>query len=129
MNRKFIMRALFVAGCAAVVLLAVGSAYVRSHSPHPDVFAYSKVMAAAERFKVDLETRQQPIPESVTLRQLLDQGFLAPNDAKGFEGLDVTVSLRPVDGHRPNEALVRVRFPNGDECVALGDGSVQQFRR
>jgi hypothetical protein len=128
MNRKHLLAIVVAVVCAGVLMLAGGLLYVQTHSPHPDMFEYSKVVAAAERYKADLEKRRLPVPSSVTLQELLQRRFLAHDEVKDFDGLQVTVSLR-ADVTRPTAELMRVRFPNGDECIALGDGSVQQVRR
>jgi hypothetical protein len=123
-----VSRVMVLVVCGLALMVAAGFVYVPTHSPHPDMRQYAKLMTAARHFRADLERQHQAVPESVNLRELLSRGFLTAADAKEFEGLQVTVSLRG-DVERPNEALMRVQFPNGDECVALGDGSVQQFRR
>jgi hypothetical protein len=71
---------------------------------------------------------QQTVPDAVTLQDLVNRGFLAQTEVQGFTGMQVTFSLR-TNGDPPEEALMRVRFPNGDECIAMGDGSVRQVRR
>ena len=127
MNRICVSRVAVVVVCALGLMLAAGLLYVPSHSPHPDVRAYAKVVAAAQRFRADLRSQRQAVPDAVTLQDLVHHGFLAPAEVKGFNGMQVTISLR-TETDRPEEALMRVRFPNGDECIAMGDGSVRQVR-
>jgi hypothetical protein len=124
-----VRRVVVVAVCASALVVAAAllcaPAYFSSH-PHPDAWEYAKVMAAAQQYRADLEAREQRVPDSVTLRELVERGLLRQDDARHFEGLQVSVSLRTAPD-RLREDLMRVRFPNGDECVAMGDGSVQQF--
>jgi hypothetical protein len=130
MNRIRVSRVavVVVVVCALGLMLAAGSLYVPFHSPHPDVREYARVVAAAQRYRADLLNRRQTVPDAVTLQDLVNRGVLAQTEVQGFTGMQVTFSLR-TNGDPPEEALMRVRFPNGDECIAIGDGSVRQVRR
>jgi hypothetical protein len=113
-----------IVAAVAVLMMVAGSIYVGDHSPHPAMSQYSKVLAAANAYSISLKNQGLWVPASVTLQELGMRGFLQPSDVAGFEGMQVTISLRP-DESQPQDALMRVRLPDGQEVVALGDGSVQ----
>ena len=82
------------------------------------------VFQAAQAYKRALEAKGQPVPQTVSLADLTRKGFYGPEQAAAFDGYEVTVSL-VADESRPQEVLMRVRFPKGDEVAVLCDGSVQ----
>ena len=55
------------------------------------------------------------------------QGLLTSNAVAGFAGMKVTVTLG-LDPQNLRQVLMRARQPNGEEIVALNDGSVQVQR-
>jgi len=84
--------------------------------------------AAVHAYVWDLQARRMPVPESVTLEQLVQAGFLRHEDAKAFDGMEVSFALHP-NPDRPQESIIRVRMPNGEQLAVLGDGSVQELSR
>lgn len=110
---------------AAVLLVVAGLAYVRTHAPHPGMPEYSRILQAATAYKTRSIANGQAVPVSVSLQQLISSGLVRSSEVAGFEGLQVTVSLRP-DETRPQGVLMSVAFPDGEQLVALGDGSIQQ---
>lgn len=83
---------------------------------------FPALIAASQTYRRDLEATRQPVPESVSLRELTNHGYLRAADVPGLAGLAVTIALN--EG-RPHDVLVRVRFPDGGQQVLLADGSVQ----
>jgi hypothetical protein len=114
-----------VVGIAAVLMVVFGAFYVRTYSDHLGIREYGAVVKAAADYGQQLKTQGLAVPESVTLEELQKRGLLGPRDARGFEGLRVTISLKH-DATRLEDALMSVTFPDGRELVALGDGSIQQ---
>lgn len=110
---------------AAIVLLGTVLDMVIRPDPRPVNLA--RVLAASERYRAELEAAGQPVPDTVSLGALLERGWLRAEDIPGFAGLEVEVALRP-DPARPQDVLMRARFPDGDELVALADGSVQRVK-
>lgn len=88
----------------------------------------ARILAASRTYADGLRAQAAPVPATVSLQDLVDRGLLAEADVAGFAGLDLNVSLA-VDETRPQEVLIRARLPDGQEVVALADGSVQQLRR
>lgn len=85
-------------------------------------------MAAAEAYARDFRARGQPMPATVELQDLLAKGWLQADDAKGFAGMQVTISLT-VDESHPRDVMMRVQMQDGSEVVALADGSVMSVAR
>jgi hypothetical protein len=86
-------------------------------------------MAAANTYAEQCQAKGEPVPESVTLRELAAAGLVSDAALRSFEGLEVTVSLRGEEGTPWLGPLMRVRFPDGHEIAALNDGSVQQVSK
>lgn len=89
---------------------------------------FGKVIAASQTYRRDLQAKGESVPAMVSLQELTNRGFLHATDVPGLAGLDVTIALKPEET-RPQDVLVRVRLPSGDELVTLADGSVQQIGR
>jgi hypothetical protein len=119
---------IIVAGAAAL-MIAYSLNYVPTHSPHPAIPEYSKVLAGANAYRDSLKEKGAPIPASVTLQELTERGFLRHSDVNGFDGMQVTISLKTPTETRPQDSFLRVGFPDGREVAVLGDGSVQEMRR
>jgi hypothetical protein len=115
-----------VGGCLAAVVL-LGTVLDIGIKPDSRPVNLAKVLAASERYRAELETAGRPVPAMVSVAVLLDRGWLRAEDIPGFAGLDVEIALQP-DQTRPQDLLMRARFPDGDELVALADGSVQRVR-
>jgi hypothetical protein len=129
MKRTINMRRVWsIAAGAAALIIAYGLIFPAPHSPQPALPEYSKVLSGANAYIDNLKAKGLPIPDSVTLQELRERGFLKETDARGFEGMQVTISLKPGET-APQVARLRVRFPDGHEAALLGDGSVQQARR
>ena len=111
----------------AVTLLFVGIAivlliYVRF--PQSGKVDAQKISAAAQTYTRELKRQGRAIPESVNLKELIARGLLQTSDATGFAGSEVTVSLT-ANLNDPNAVLMIARFPDGQELLAMGDGSIQ----
>ena len=117
-------------GLAALALLIVAASFFNFYSSNRDpgrVDAF-KVVTATQAYGDALKAQGQPLPASVSLKELVKRGLLAETDVSGFAGMDVTVSLASGD-NLPQDVLMRARLADGSEMVALGDGSVQQARK
>ncbi|MBE7501183.1 MAG: hypothetical protein HS113_12920 [Verrucomicrobiales bacterium] len=115
-----------VGGCLAAIVL-LGTVLDMVFRPDTRPINLAKVLAASERYRGELEAAGQPVPQTVSLGALLERGWLRTEDLPGFAGLEVEVALQP-DPARPQDVLMRARFPDGDELVALADGSVQRVK-
>jgi predicted HAD superfamily Cof-like phosphohydrolase len=113
---------------AAVVVLAIvvmGLLYFGTLSQSPGRVDCLKVFNAAKVYALELRTGGVAVPDGVSLRELIARKLLKPEDVSGFKGVEVTVYLN-VDTEDPKSVLMRAYFPDGNELVALVDGSVQE---
>ncbi|MHB9008863.1 MAG: hypothetical protein ACYDC1_18285 [Limisphaerales bacterium] len=98
------------------------------HRPEPGRVDAARLFAATQAYRQDLQQQGVTLPPTVNLQELLRRGLLQPDDVRGFDGVEVAISLT-ADESRPQEVLLRARLPKGDELVVLADGSVQQLNR
>jgi len=116
-------RVLLIAASLALVALTASLIYLAYPTRLPGHVDGAKLLLAAKTYAEGLKARSQPIPTSVSLRELLARELLTEADVSGFAGMEVTVSLT-ADENRPQEVLIRTRLADGHEIVALADGSV-----
>jgi uncharacterized protein YpmB len=117
----FIVCSLVVA--AVVICVALVFHWQRSQPVFKDA---PKLAAAVQAFSRDRAARGQPLPVSVSLQELVSGGYIATNDVRAFDGMDVTISLNASDAY-PQSILIHVRMPDGTQIAAMADGSVQQL--
>ena len=119
-----IARIVGVAVAVAVVLAIVLPAYWQWRQPV--LKDGSKLVAAVQAFAADRRAHGQPLPSSVSLRELVRDGFISADDVHAFDGMEATLSMT-ADEKYPQAPLMTVRFQRGGGgIVVLGDGSVQQ---
>lgn len=86
--------------------------------------SHERIQGAAQAF-----ARDRKISDGlVSLRELVSGGYLRPEDLRGLEEKDVTVSLT-ADETTPSAVWIRVRASNGSDIVVMADGSIQQTAR
>jgi len=110
---------------AAIVYVAVTTYWQRSQPVFRDT---PKLISAMLAFSRDLAARGQPLPPTVSLRKLVNGGYISASEVRAFDGMEVTISLT-VDAARPEEILMRVRLPDGSVTALMADGSVQGLRQ
>jgi len=86
-----------------------------------------KIIAAARTYSHALLERHLPIPQSVPLQVLMDQGLLQPADVGSFQGMDANIFLTATNGGPT--VLMRVHMPDGMDLVLLADGRSQGVKR
>jgi hypothetical protein len=121
-------RRIMVYGGSAIVLavllcLALSTYWERSQ---PVFDSAPKLTSAVQAFARDLTARKAQLPRTVSLRALLDGGYIAASDVRAFEGMEVQISLA-ADETQPQQILISARLPDGSVTALMGDGSVQQF--
>ena len=119
-------RTLIVIAILTVAIVVGSMVYIASSSRQPGRVDALKILAATRTYTADLKARGVAIPASVSLQELINRRLLTTSDVSGFNGMDVTVNLSADDSH-PQDILIRARLANGQEIVALADGSVQQL--
>jgi hypothetical protein len=88
-----------------------------------------KIIAAAQTFTRALKEHHLPIPQSVPLQVLIDQGFLPSADAGPFQGLDASIFLTAKVSDGPHAVLMRVHLPDGTDLVLLAEGTATVVKR
>jgi len=112
-----------------IVVAALVSVALISHWQRSQTFKGLPRLAAAEqRYLRDHVSRGQPEPASVTLRDLVSNGYISTNDVRAFEGMEV-IFYPTASNNDPQAILVRVRISDGSQVVMLADGSVQQLEK
>ena len=111
----------------AVAIAVAGFLGITAYSTRqPPVFENSaKLIAAMQAFARDHETLGKPLPSTVTIRELVDGGYLKATDVRVFEGMEVSLSFT-ADETRPQEIMVSARLPDGTIHCLMADGSALQ---
>lgn len=123
---KRILSTIAVVGVIVIVAEIIFSGY-SGPTPIPSQVNGTKILAAAQSYARDLQAHGQVVPATVSLHNLMAKGLLKPEDASGFSGMDVSVSLT-TKATGPQDVLMWVRMQDGSQIVALTDGSVHIAR-
>src|SRR5437868_2176893 len=107
---------------AATVALAVTSCWQRQEH-FQDL---PGLVSAMQAFSLDLTKKGQPVPPSVSMTELVNNGYISSNSVRAFTGMETRVWLT-ADPALLDSVLISARLPDGSVNAALADGSVQQF--
>jgi hypothetical protein len=118
--RRTILGVVAIAALVSVTLTAC------SEAKKPVFDSAPKLIAAAQAFARDHQAGEQPLPPTVSLRELLEGGYLEATEVRAFEGMEVEVSLT-AGADNLQQILVSAQLPDGSKIALLGDGSVQQI--
>ena len=118
--RRLIGIASLLVVAAVVICVALSSYWERAQ---PTFKNAPKLVAAAQAFSRDQKARGQPLPTSVSLRELVNGGYIATNDFHEFDGMDVTFSL--ASEMDPQTVLIHVRMSDGTKIGVMGDASIR----
>jgi hypothetical protein len=124
-------RLLALGGTAlAVVVVAVLALSAYWERKQPVFTNASKLIAALQAFSHDRVTHGQPLPQQVSLQDLVAGGYLMTNDVAAFDGIDVTF-FTGASETSPQAILAVARQRADDKQVTclLADGSVAGFSR
>lgn len=107
------------------IALAIGiGLWISSRKkPHPLV-GFTALVPAVEAYARDLAARSQPLPDSVTLRQLIDGKYIASEAVSALADLETPLSLVRVESD-PAKVQLRVRLRNGSLIMQFADVSKQ----
>ena len=115
-----------IVGIVAVSVVAAACCFILFSEPRGDVDT-AKLMMGLQRYAADQRAAGVELPREISIRELEARGYLLNEDVRGFEGMEVEISLSP-DETRSSGILVRARLPDGTVEAVMGDGSVQQVR-
>lgn len=129
--QSFEMKLSRIAGMVLAVVLAVSVAglilLASKPATPPGNINLPKLMEAVSAYREHLTRTGAPVPSEVSLDRLIAQGLLTSDDVSAFAGLQVTVPLA-TDPKNLQQVLMRVRMPDGQEIIAMNDGSGRQGR-
>jgi Flp pilus assembly protein CpaB len=121
--RRLILIASLLVAVAVLVSVAVISHWQRTQTTFNIM---PRLAVAVQSYSRELASHGQPVPSSVTLRDLESGGYISAKDVRAFDG--TTVTFNPAVSYTNLQAvLVRVRMQDGVQIVALADGSVQEL--
>jgi hypothetical protein len=114
---------------AAVLVLGVGlAAYFILQTywerQQPMLQDPSVLMKAMTQFAKEKVARGQTVPTTISLNELVGAGYLKPEDAAAFKGVDLTLYPTAL-GTLPKAVVARARLADGSEVLLLADGTVQ----
>jgi hypothetical protein len=112
---------------SALILAAIVALAVTSCSPRQEQFQdLPGLLSAMQAFSRDFTNRGQPLPQSVSLDDLVSHGYISSNSVRAFEGMETKVWLT-ANPAIMSSVVMSARLPDGSVSAALADGSVQQF--
>ena len=88
----------------------------------------SVLMKALTQFAKEKIARGQTVPASISLNELVGAGYLKPEDAAAFKGVDLTLYPTAL-GALPQAVVARARLADGSQVSLLADGSVQTMAK
>jgi hypothetical protein len=97
-------------------------------TPMPARLPLGQFMSAASAFVWAHQATGRSLPEAVSLRELVAGGYLDREQARGFDGAEVSLSLAP-DQSRPQAVRMLVQLADGHALALFNDGSVQSATR
>jgi hypothetical protein len=131
MNHNVNMKRVWaIVGVVAALMFVFGIDYVRTHPDHAgsqDFQDLPGLLAAVQALERDATNTGHPLPESVSLHELVSGGYISSNSVRAFEGMHTKVWLRGNPAATTSAVLMSARLPSGTVCAVLADGSVQQF--
>jgi hypothetical protein len=114
---------------AAVALLFVALVlFIQARHGQEHAVDGGRLMTALAEYAREVRSRGEPLPASITMETLVRSGHLRPEDAKPFDGAELTF-YADADETRPQSVLAVARMPDGTVLAVMADGSVQGFAR
>jgi hypothetical protein len=107
-----------IVGCYLFVILKPQSGHLNAE----------KITAAIHSYSSAMKSKNQPLPTTISLQELIAKGFLKHEDVSAFDGWSVTVSLTADDAY-PQSILMTATSSKGDKMLVMADGSVQQVAK
>jgi hypothetical protein len=117
-----------IALAVLTVVVVVGAAiYTFSRSAPSQPVNAPKIIAAARTYSHSLRDGHQPVPHSIPLQKLVDQGLLLPADLGPFQGMEANIFLTSDPGDPP--VLMRVHMTDGTDIILMANGQMLQVKR
>ncbi len=113
---------------SATILAAIVALAMTSCSPPQERFQdLPGLLSAMQAFSRDLTNRGQPLPQSVSLDDLVSHGYISSNSVRAFEGKEVKIWFGGLSETELQKVLLSARLRDGSVSATLADGSVHQF--
>src|SRR5665213_906477 len=120
-----VKKALLAILALVAALAVVGFIYIKATVASMGRVDAVKIIAAAAAYSHGLTTSGKPVPMTVSLKELINQGLLKHEDVAAFDGMETTVTLK-ADAAHSQAILMRTHLADGADYVLLMDGSAQQ---
>ncbi len=127
-KRSFVILIASTGAVAALALVIILGSMVYWQKKQPAFESAPKLVFAVQAYSRDRKALGQPLPATVTLRELISGGYVAAGDVRAFDGAEVTISTS-IGPPTPTDVLMQVRLPDGSVTALMGDGSVQTLPR
>jgi hypothetical protein len=119
----------FLIFTTAIALAVIVGCYffviAKPRSGHLDA---GKITAAIHAYSSKMKSENQPLPPTISLKELIAKDFLKHEDVSAFDGWNVTVSLTADEAY-PQSILMTATSSKGDKMLVMADGSVQQIAK
>jgi hypothetical protein len=112
-----------IAAAVAIIVAAALVHFFLTARPSAARFNGAAIVAAARDYTRELRAANQPIPNSISLEQLVALHYLKPGQVEVFQGLKATLQLSTTNTSAQT-VVMRVLMQDGEEVQLLGDGSV-----
>jgi hypothetical protein len=119
-TRRFIV---FLASAISVGIVICVVATTCWQRTQPAFRGAPELMSAVHAFSHDVTASGKPLPDTVSLHELVNGGYISAADVHAFDGMDVTISLKAGEAD-PQAILMRARVPDGSVTALMADGSV-----
>ena len=119
--RRLLIVAVVIVAVGASAFIVLESYWARHQPPLKDL---PVVLTALRRYSEDKLIRHQPMPAKVSMQDLVQAGYLKPQEAAEFKEVDLTFYPLAA-GSGPKTVVARARLADGSQVVLLADGSVE----
>ena len=82
------------------------------------------LLNALTQFSREKMARGQTVPATISLKELVGAGYVKPEDAAAFKGVELTFYPTAL-GTFPQAMVARARLADGSQVYLLADGSVR----
>lgn len=100
--------------------------YFEPHNANRVKIDPHRYISALQEYSDDLKDRGVSLPESIPMKELLQQGYLTFREVEPYAGAEVYYHTK-LDENSPGAVLFEAHMPDGTVFTALNDGSVQDL--
>jgi len=115
-------------GLLAILVLVGMFIYFKPSSANTIKIDSHRYISALKKYSENLRDRGEEIPLSISIKALVQEGYLTSQEVEPFEHADVNFNTNP-DGVLPQSVMMEAHMPDGTVLALLGDGSVQHMSK